>query len=90
MFFTERLRILQTVEKMEINPFSLLQEILRSTLIFGEPAHSFQLKIQVLIRQIKTMVAFANCPVPYRFPSKLRDLPGSPLTQLGNVAFEVL
>ena len=31
MFFTERLRILQTVEKLEINPFSLLQEILRST-----------------------------------------------------------
>ena len=68
MFFTERLRILQTVEKLEINPFSLLQEILRSTLIFGEPAHSFQLKIQVLIRQIKTMVAFCQLPRAVSFP----------------------
>ena len=71
MFFTERLPILQTVEKLEINPFSLLQEILRSTrstLIFGEPAHSFQLKVQVLIRQIKTMVAFCQLPRAVSFP----------------------
>jgi hypothetical protein len=65
MFFTERLRILQTVEKLEIDPFSLLQEILRSTLIFGEPAHSFQLKIQVLIRQIKNHGGFSPAAPKY-------------------------
>jgi hypothetical protein len=52
MHFAMRLGSLEAVEKLEINPLLPLRNVIRATLIFGEPPDASQRKVKVLIYHV--------------------------------------
>jgi hypothetical protein len=68
MYFAMRLGALEAVEKLEINPLLPLRNVIRATLIFGEPADASQRKVKVLIHHVKAMIAFREVPGAVWFP----------------------
>ena len=62
MCFANGLRILKTVESMEIYRIHLFPRFVRSTLKSDEPAHYPQFNVEVLVRQIVAADALREVP----------------------------
>jgi hypothetical protein len=90
MHFAMRLGGLEAVEKLEINPLLPLRNVIRATLIFGEPADASQRKVKVFDTPCKSHDRFSRGARARMISTPLLGFPSSHISQPCDVRFEVL